>query len=156
MNKIKLVDETHLRRRLHQPRPIPHKCKELVSCMFCDTSSYLDDAKHVVVRIGRHKRCKGVIHLDKLAKHINKTHPECIPAEGRSQLDMGFTMEKNGDDAPNSPAVSVGDDSQNRPGLLASDLAHDTTTDVVDGDAPRNTPANRSLAPAPQGPISIS
>jgi len=94
MNKMKFVEGTHYRRRLHQSGPTPHKCKELVSCLFRDMSSYPNDAEHgVIVRVGKHKRCKGVIRLDKLAKHINKTHPECIPAEGRSLFDMGSTME---------------------------------------------------------------
>jgi len=68
---------------------------------------------------------------------------------------MGFTTETGGDAAPNNPEISVGDDSLNRPGLLAGDFSYDTT-DVVDGDAARYTPAYRSLAPAPQSPISIA
>ena len=69
---------------------------------------------------------------------------------------MGFTMEIGGDVAPSSPEISVvGDDSLiDRPGLLAGGFAHDTT-DVVDGDAARNTPAYRSIARAPQGSSSI-
>ncbi len=43
-------------------------------------------------------------------------------------------METSGDVAPISPEMPVGDDSLNRPGLLAGDSAHDTT-DIVDGDA---------------------
>ena len=116
MNKMKLVEGTHYRRRLHQPGPTPHKCKELVSCLFCDTSSYPDDAEQEVGRVGRHKRCRGVIRLDKLAKHINKTHPECIPAEGRSLLVMGFTMETGGDVPPPSLEMPVDDASLNRAG----------------------------------------
>jgi hypothetical protein len=34
-----------------------------------------------------HERCKGLIRLDNLAKHINKTHPKCIPVEGKSLFD---------------------------------------------------------------------
>ncbi len=106
MNKMKSVEGMHYRRRLHQPSPIPHTCKELAGCLFCDTSSYPNDAEHGVVRAAsRQKRCKGVIRLDKLAKHINKTHPECIPADSLSLVDMGFTMEIGGDAAPNSPEM---------------------------------------------------
>ena len=140
---------------MHQHGHIPQKCKELVRCLFCNTSSYPNDAEHGVVRVGRHTRYKGVFRLDKLAKHIDKTHLECIPVEGKPLLDMGFTMESNGDVAPNIPEVSVGDDSLNRPGLLAGDFAHDTT-DVVGGNVARNTPAYRRLVLASQGPISIA
>ena len=103
MNKIKLVEGTHYRRRYNQPSPTPRKSRELVSCLLCDTSSYPDDADHAVERVGRNKRCKGVVRLDKLMKHITSAHPECIPAEGRSLLDMGFTMETGGDVALDSP-----------------------------------------------------
>jgi len=97
MNKIKLVEETHYRRRFYQPQPPPHKCRELVSCLFCDTSSYPDDEEHVAERVGRTKRCKGVLRLDKLVSHIKNKHPECIPAEGISLLDMGFTTTRADD-----------------------------------------------------------
>jgi hypothetical protein len=97
MNKMKLVEVTHFRRRLQQPSPTPHKCKELVSCLFCDTSTYPYDAKRGGVRVGTQKRCKGVICLDKLVTHTNKAHPECSPAEGRSLLDMDFTIGTSGD-----------------------------------------------------------
>ena len=69
MNKIKLVEGTHYRRRFNQPSPSTRKSRELVSCLFCDTSSYLDDEAHRVERVGRNKRCKGVVRLDKLVKH---------------------------------------------------------------------------------------
>ncbi len=109
MNKIKLVEGTHYRRRLHQFGSTPHKCKGLVSCLFSDTSSYTNDAEQGVVRVDGHKRCKRVIRLDKLAKHINKTHPEYIPAEGMSLLDMGFTMKAGGDVPPPSSEMPVDD-----------------------------------------------
>jgi hypothetical protein len=109
MNKIKLVEGTHYRRRFYQPQPPPHKCRELVSCLFCDTSSYPDDEEHVAERVGRTKRCKGVLRLDKLTSHIKDKHPECIPAEGRSLLDMGFTTTR-ADDGPNGPESTLVDD----------------------------------------------
>jgi hypothetical protein len=42
----------------------------MVSCLFCDTSSYPDDAEYGGERVGKQKRCKGVLRLDKLLKHI--------------------------------------------------------------------------------------
>jgi hypothetical protein len=92
MNKIKPFDGTHYRRRLYQPQHIPHECRELVSCLFCDTSSYPDDEEHVAERIDMTTRCKGVLHLDKLRTHIKAKHPECIPTEGRSLLGKDFTI----------------------------------------------------------------
>ena len=56
MNKMKLVEGTHYRRRYHQPIPTPPKSKELVSCLWCDTSSYPDDAEHSAETVGRNKR----------------------------------------------------------------------------------------------------
>ena len=113
MNTIKLVEGTHYRRRYNQPSPTPAKSKELVSYLFCDTSRYPDDAAHAAERVGRNKRCKGVVRLDKLMKHITTAHPDRIPAEGRSRLDMGFTMGNGGDVAPESPELTTVDDVRN-------------------------------------------
>ena len=79
MNKIKLLEETHYRRRLYQPLPPPQKCRELVSCLFCDTSSYPDDEEHVAERVGRTKQCKGVLRLDKLMTHIKAKQRPILP-----------------------------------------------------------------------------
>ena len=121
MNKIKLVEGTHYRRRFYQPQPPPHKCRELVSCLFCDTSSYPDDEEHVAERVGRTKRCKGVLRLDKLVSHIKDKHPECIPAEGRSLLDMVFSTTR-ADDGPNGPESTPVDDDPMGPDLSAVDV----------------------------------
>ncbi len=80
MDIIKLLEGTHCRRRLYEPHPLLHKCRELVSCLFCDTSSYLDDEEQIAERVGITKRCKGVMRLDKLMTHIKAKHQECIPA----------------------------------------------------------------------------
>ena len=124
MNKMKLVEGTHYRRRYHQPIPTPPKSKELVSCLWCDTSSYPDDAEHSAETVGRNKRVKGVMRLDKLMKHISKDYPECISAEGRSLLDMGFTT-RRADDGPNGPQLDVVDDDPMGPDLSAGVVAVD-------------------------------
>ena len=52
MNRIKLVEGTHYRRRFNQPAPPTRKSRELVSCLFCDTSSYSRyDEEHGVENI---------------------------------------------------------------------------------------------------------
>ena len=156
---MKLVEGTHYRRRYHQPIPTPPKSKELVSCLWCDTSSYPDDAEHSAETVGRNKRVKGVMRLDKLMKHISKDHPECIPAEGRSLLDMGFTMDTGGEvsAAQHTPehfaADDVPDDAADP--MLADDVAQNTTS-VSAADVARNTPANGSLEAAPQLPIATA
>ena len=53
---------------------------------------------------------KGVLRLDKLMRHINYKHPEFIHAEGRSLLDMGFTMTR-ADDGPSGPESAPVDES---------------------------------------------
>ena len=126
MNKIELVEGTYFRRRFHQPQPPPHKCKELVNCLFCDTSSYPDDEEHATERVGRTKRCKGVLRLDKLMSHIKDKHPECIPAEGRSLLDMGFTTTRTDNystDRRNRPIVNFTSKVINRLGKMVSKLS---------------------------------
>ncbi len=62
------------------------------------------------------------MRLDKLMHHISKAHPECVPAKGRSLLDMGFTMDNGGDVAPDSPELSAADDVPIDPLLLADDV----------------------------------
>ena len=118
MNKVKLLEGTHYRQRFYQPQPPPPKCRELVSCLFCDTSSYPDDVEHVVERVGRTKRCQGVLRLDKLMRHIKDKHPECILAEGISLLDMGFTMTR-ADDGPKDPKLAPVEDDPMGPDLSA-------------------------------------
>ena len=128
---MSLLEGTHFRRRFHQPRPLPPKSKELVSCLLCDTSSYPDDAEHGVGRVGRQKRCKGVLRLDKLLKHIKDKHPRSIQAEGRSLLAMGFSRTIV-DDGRNHPDLSVVDDdngpniSSAAPDISSADVAHGT------------------------------
>jgi len=79
-------------------------------CLFCDNPSYPNDEDHVTDRVvGRRKRCKGVLRLDKLTKHIKDKHPECIPPEGRSIPQMGFTM-TGADASPHSPKLVPADD----------------------------------------------
>ena len=60
-------------------------------------------------RVGMQKRCKRVLRLDKILKHIKDKHPESIPKEGRSLLAMVFTR-RGGDDRHNSPEMSADDD----------------------------------------------
>jgi hypothetical protein len=105
---MSLLEGTHYGRSFHQPRPLPPKSKELVTCLFCDTSIYPDDAKHGVGKVGRQKRCKGVLRLDKLLKHIEDNHPRSIQVEGRSLLAMSFSR-------------TILDDGRNRPELLVFD-----------------------------------
>ena len=124
MNKIKLVEGTHYRRRFKQPQPPPHKYRELVSCLFCDTSSNPDDEEHIAERVGRTKRCKGVLRLDKLMSHIKDKHPECIPAKGRSLFDMGSTKTR-ADDGPNGPESAPVDDDPMGPDLSNGVVAID-------------------------------
>ena len=61
MNKMKLVEGTNYRRRYHQPIPTPPKSKELVSCLWCDTSSYPDDA---LSRNGRQEQASSHIYIN--------------------------------------------------------------------------------------------
>jgi hypothetical protein len=138
--QMNLLEGTHYRRRFYQPSHVPHKSKELVNCLFCDTSSYLDDDEHAGGRVGRQKRCKGILRLDKLLKHIKDKHPECLPTEGRSLLSMGFTR-AGGDVCRNIselPADDVGDPI----GLdrLSGDNADHDTVDFSARVAARHTP----------------
>jgi hypothetical protein len=120
----------------------------MISCLFCDTSSYPDDAEYGGDRVGRQKRCKGVLRLDKLLKHIKDKHPESIPAEGRSLLAMGFTR-TGGDDRPNSPEMSAGDDIvPTAPDLSSVDVAVGIP-ELSPHIAARNTPRLESIAPGP-------
>ena len=81
MNKINLVEGTHFRRRFNHPSHVSHKSKELVSCLFSNTSSFPDDEEHAGERVGKiNKRCKGVLRLNKLTKHIKYNHADCIPS----------------------------------------------------------------------------
>ena len=120
MSRINLIEGTHYRRRFYQPSHVSHKSKELVSCLYCDTSSFPDDEEHAGERVGRNKRCKGVLRLDKLMKHIKSNHADCIPSEGRSLLRMGFTTTRadDGRNIPNNPGFLSTDDGRNVPGKV--------------------------------------
>jgi len=48
----------------------------MIICLFYDTSSYPNAAEYGGERVGTQKRCKGVLRLDKLLKHIKDKHPE--------------------------------------------------------------------------------
>ena len=87
------------KRRFYQPSHVSHKSKELFSCLFCDASSFLDDGEHAGERVGRNKRCKGVLRLDNLMTHIKAKHLKCVHAKGKSLLRMSFTM-TGADDSP--------------------------------------------------------
>ncbi len=96
--------------------------------------------------VGRQKRCKGVLRLDKLVKHIKDKHPENIPAEERSLLAKGFTR-TGGDDRPNSPEMSVDDDiAPTAPDISSVDIA-DGIPELSPDIAARNTQRSVSIAP---------
>jgi len=147
---MNLLEGTRYRRRLYQPSSLPHKSKELVSCLFCDTSSYPNDEEHAGGRVGRQKWCKGVLRLGKLLKHVKDKHPECLPTEGRSLLSMGFTR-TSGDVGRNNPEMPA-DDADDSIGIdrLSGDNADHDITDLTARVAARNTTGSRSLAPSPQ------
>jgi len=89
------------------------------------------------------KRCKGVVRLDKLMKHITNAHPECIMSEGKSLLDMGFMLETSGDVAPDIHELLAGDDILNDREMLAGDDAHNTANQFA-ADIARNATGNGS------------
>ncbi len=57
-------------------------------------------------------------------RHINDKHPECIPAEGISLLDMGFTT-TSADDGPNGPEYAPVDDDPMGPDISVGVAAVD-------------------------------
>ena len=70
------------------------------------------------------QRCSSA-RQSKLVSHIKDKHPECIPAEGRSLLDMGFTTTR-ADVGPNGPeSPPVDDDPIGPPDLSAAALVVD-------------------------------
>ena len=84
--------------------------------------------------------------------HIKAKHPECILAEGRSLLGMGFTI-TGADDYPNVSDLSPVDDGHFGPDLSSSDVANDALDSLhVVGHArttPPTSPSRRLLASAP-------
>ncbi len=82
--------------------------------------SHIYDEEHAGARLGINKRCKGVLRLDKLMKHIKFNHADCIPSEGRSLLRMGFTTTRadDGRNIPNNPGFLSTDDGRNVPGKV--------------------------------------
>ncbi len=88
-------------------------------------------------------------------KHITSAHPECIPAEGKSLLDVGFTLETGGDVAPDILELPAGDDILNDLEMLAGDDARDIANQFL-ADVARNAPGNESPKLDRQVPIATA
>ena len=83
---MKPVEGTHYMRRMDQPSPHPIRAKEFVDCLFCELPSDSDDEeRHATLT-------RDGIRLDKFMSHLKAKHKAHIPTEGRSLLEMGFTV----------------------------------------------------------------
>ena len=87
---MQIKEGIHYRRRPNQPSPAPIKAKELVDCLFCrvPSDSEDDEGRPTVIR----RQWRDGIRLDKFMLHFNAKHKGDLPSEGRSLLDMGFTV----------------------------------------------------------------
>ena len=74
-------------RRLDQPSR--SGSKEFVDCLFCRVPSDSDD-EHVATLT--RLQAKQGIRMDHIKAHYQKKHKVEMPSEGRSLLDLGFTV----------------------------------------------------------------
>jgi hypothetical protein len=77
-------------RMLDQPSPHLIRAKEFVDCILCELPSDSED-KDRHATLTRRQAGDG-IRLDKFMSHFKAKHKADIPTEGRSLLDMGFTI----------------------------------------------------------------
>ncbi len=77
-------------RRLNQPSSYPIRAKEFVDCLLCELpSDSEDEERHATLT---RRQARDGIRLDKLMSHFKAKHKAHRPTEGRSLLDMGFTV----------------------------------------------------------------
>jgi hypothetical protein len=81
---MKLLEGTHFLRGLEQPSRDGPRSKERVDCMLCPSDD--DDGDNV------HKRARMGYRLDKLQKHYKAKHKDSFTNEGRTLLNMGFSL----------------------------------------------------------------
>ena len=88
---MKLVEGIHYTLRLDQPSGSRTKAKQFVNCSFCVVPSDTEDEDrpHASLTL---KQVRDGIRLDHLLAHIKKKHKGHMPSEGRSLLDLGFTL----------------------------------------------------------------
>ncbi len=85
------MEGTHYLRREDQPSSVSFRTREYVDCLLCGAPSDSDDEPPTRNRSIRIQAQKG-IRLDTLMRHYKKKHKDVFHVEGRSLLDMGFTI----------------------------------------------------------------
>jgi hypothetical protein len=80
-------------------------------------------------------------------KHVKDKYPECILAEGRSLLEMGFTRASVKDGRNSPELLAVDNDSPSVPDLLGVGVVHRTPDLFLALLIDRNTPTFGSRAP---------
>ncbi len=87
---MKHVERTHYMRRLDQPSPQPIRAKEFVDCLFCELPiEFEDEERHATLP---RRQARDDIRLDTFMSHFKAKHKAQIPTEGKSLLEMGFTI----------------------------------------------------------------
>jgi hypothetical protein len=87
---MKLVEGTHYTRKLDRSSHNNYGSKEYVDCLLCGVPSDSDD--DIVKRKLTIKQVNQGIRLDMLMIHYKGKHRDAFPSEGRSLLDLGFTV----------------------------------------------------------------
>ena len=73
---MKLVEDTHYRRRLEQPSSSTYGSKDYVDCLFCGVPSDSEDETTMHRRKLTRKQANQGIRLDRLMIHYKGKHKE--------------------------------------------------------------------------------
>ena len=119
---MKLLEGTHLRRRLDQPSPIPSKL--FVDCLFIKVPSDSDD-EHVLRATFTRMQAKHGIRMDKLKTQYKRKHKGEMPSEGMSLLDLGFTLVARREDAAISSDGELENEESATPCTSTMEQPHD-------------------------------
>ena len=85
-----LIEETHYRRRLEQPSPVPKPSKQIVDCLLCGDPALDPDEEHDV---RKRTRSKGRnIRLDRLERYITREDPDAAHEGSRSLISLRISL----------------------------------------------------------------
>ena len=103
------MEGTHYTRKLDRSSHNNYGSKKYVDCLLCGVLS--DSVDDIVKRKCTRKNVNQGIRLGMLMIHYKGKHQDAFPSEGRSLLDLGFTVASVVDDAITSEADMWTDES---------------------------------------------